>query len=164
MYHLGNLKVAYINHSNDTRGEDFSSHNPYISESTLPENISCYKASTLLPLDLELANQYDVIGVDEAQFFPDLIEFAEMMVRDHRKIILIAGLSGDSDRKKFGKIIDLIPQADDVVFLHALCRSCMKGQRVRDAPFSKCTTNKSNQVMVGGNDTYEAACRQCHAK
>ena len=43
----------------------------------------------------------DVIGIDEGQFYPDLVEKAEEFVRKD-KIIIISALDGTFDRKPFG--------------------------------------------------------------
>ena len=37
--------------------------------------------------------QYDVIGIDEGQFFTDIVEYAEEMA-NHGKIVIISSLSG----------------------------------------------------------------------
>lgn len=60
-----------------------------------------------------------VIAVDEAQFFPDLLEFVRETERDNKKIIL-AGLDGDYRRRPFGQILACIPLCDSVVKLTAL--------------------------------------------
>ena len=60
----------------------------------------------------------EVVGIDEAQFFPDLLEFVKEM--EHEKTIIIAGLDGDSNREPFGEILLCIPLCDSVVKLTAL--------------------------------------------
>lgn len=45
-----------------------------------------------------------MIIVDEAQFFPDLHDFCEMAVDDDHKTVIVAGLSGDFRRQKFGQV------------------------------------------------------------
>ena len=40
------------------------------------------------------------------------------------KIIVIAALDGTFERKKFGKVIDLIPLAERVEKLDAVCMDC----------------------------------------
>ena len=42
--------------------------------------------------------EYDVIGIDEGQFFPDLIAFAEAAA-NAGKIVIIAALDGTFQRK-----------------------------------------------------------------
>ncbi len=45
----------------------------------------------------------DVIGIDEGQFYPDLVEKVEDFVRKD-KIIIISALDGTFERKPFGQI------------------------------------------------------------
>ena len=60
-----------------------------------------------------------VIGIDEAQFFPDLRTFVLRAEVDH-KILILAGLDGDSERRPFGQILDCIPLCDTVTKLTAM--------------------------------------------
>ena len=62
----------------------------------------------------------DVIGVDEGQFYPDLVDKVEEFVRKD-KLIIISALDGTFERKPFGQIPQLIPLADDVIKLRAIC-------------------------------------------
>jgi len=163
MYQLCGLRVTYFNHISDTRGSGFSSHNPYLTEDNLPTNLGCYKTDRLTPVELKIIDEYDVIGIDEGQFYPDLLEFARDVVQRHKKILLISGLNGDSNRKKFGQMIDLIPEADDVVFLHPFCKLCAP-KTIRDASFSKCIVPKVDQVLAGGAESYIPVCRRCYEK
>ena len=42
-----------------------------------------------------------VIAIDEAQFFPDLVTFCQMAVDRDCKTVYVAGLDGDFRRKPF---------------------------------------------------------------
>jgi len=39
--------------------------------------------------------QMDVIGIDEAQFFDDLVDFCQSAADLDNKIVIVAGLDGD---------------------------------------------------------------------
>lgn len=67
------------------------------------------KVTTLTPL-LSKLKDFDVIGIDEGQFFPDVVEFCEEAA-NQGKIVVIAALDGTFERKAFGNIINLIPMA-----------------------------------------------------
>jgi len=97
------------------------------------------------------------IIIEEAQFFPDLYDVVVEMVEKRGKHVLVFGLDGDSERKPFGKIIDLIPLADTYTKLHAECRVCGNGTR---ALFTKRITEERDQVCVGGEESYRAVCRK----
>ena len=59
------------------------------------------------------------IFINEAQFFPDLIEFVEKY--ENSKEIRIYGLDGDYLRKPFGQILDVIPYCDTIEKLRGVC-------------------------------------------
>jgi hypothetical protein len=61
---------------------------------------------------IQIANS-KVILINEGQFFPDLLNFVNELLKYNKKIY-ICGLDGDFERKKFGQIIDLIPLCDKV--------------------------------------------------
>jgi len=67
------------------------------------------KTSKLMEIT-ELCSNYDVIGVDEGQFFSEIVEFCEMMA-NRSKIVVVSALDGTFERKPFGNIINLIPMA-----------------------------------------------------
>ncbi|KDR10834.1 Thymidine kinase [Zootermopsis nevadensis] len=75
--------------------------------------------------------EYDVIGIDEGQFFPDIVERCEEFA-NLGKIVIIAALDGTFQRVGFGNILNLIPLAENVVKLNAVCMICF-----REASFTK---------------------------
>ncbi|KAG6959171.1 hypothetical protein JG688_00010194 [Phytophthora aleatoria] len=76
-------------------------------------------------------NEYDVIGIDEGQFYPDLVEFCQDAAT-MGKVVVVAALDATFERKAFDKVVELIPTADKVIKLNAICSSC--GQ---DAAFTR---------------------------
>lgn len=98
-----------------------------------------------------------VIIIEEAQFFSDLVEFVIEAVEVYEKHVIIAGLDGDASRKPFGKILELIPYADSIVKLKALCKKCGDGN---EALFTSKKTHDLATVDIGGSDKYEALCRK----
>jgi len=74
---------------------------------------------------------YDVVGIDEGHFFPDIVGFCEGAC-DLGKKVIVAGLDGDFRKQKFGEILNLIPLAESVTKLSAICMSCAK-----EAAFTK---------------------------
>lgn len=63
--------------------------------------------------------------------FPDIVKFAEDMA-NARKIVVVAALDGTFQRTGFGDILALVPLAESVEKLTAVCMSCF-----RDAAFTK---------------------------
>ncbi len=98
-----------------------------------------------------------LIVIEEAQFFPDLYKFVVEAVDKHGKDVVVVGLDGDSDRKPFGQILDLVPLADEVMRLTSLCKRCGDGTA---AIFTALVSGvKGEQVCVGGAEKYEPMCR-----
>jgi len=101
----------------------------------------------------------DVIGIDEGQFYPDIVMFCSMMVLEG-KIIIVAALDGTFQRQPFGSVLQLIPDADSVVKLNAICMKC----HIRDAPFSERIQDRTSTdiIDIGGKEKYMAVCRRCY--
>ena len=105
--------------------------------------------------------QAETIFIDEAQFFSDLYEFVKVSVETHNKQVVVIGLDGDSDRRNFGQIHQLVPLCDTITKLTALCSLCKDGTL---GIFSKKIVNSSQTVDVGSTDKYMAVCRKCYLK
>jgi len=103
-------------------------------------------------------HECDVVAIDEAQFFTGLREFVQN-ISTHVKRIIIAGLDGDFLQRPFGEIFQVLPMADEVIKLHALCMVCKNGT---PAPFTKrFCEDTTTQEIVGDHDIYKAVCRKC---
>lgn len=142
-------KVLVIKYAGDTRytaGEELSSHDR-VTMAAAPA--SCLAAVAHLVKDSE------VIGIDEGQFYPDLVECVEQWA-DAGKIIIIAALDGDFRRKPFGRVLELVPLAEHVTKLSAVCTGCG-----RDAAFTKRTVAAMQLQLIGGSEAYVPNCRQC---
>ncbi|MBN3307606.1 KITH protein, partial [Amia calva] len=103
-----------------------------------------------------LAMESSVIGIDEGQFFPDTVEFCEEMA-NRGKTIIVAALDGTFQRKPFGNILNLVPLAESVVKLHAVCMECY-----REAAYTKRLGAEKEVEVIGGADKYHAVCRACY--
>ena len=105
---------------------------------------------------LDAAEDTQVIGVDEAQFFDEsLIQVAQELA-DKGKRVIIAGLDTDYMGKPFGPIPGLMAIAEDVQKVHAICVKC--GNL---ANHSHRLTKSHKLVVLGEKDIYEPLCRQC---
>jgi len=111
---------------------------------------------------------YDVIGIDEAQFFPNLYEYINDWVENKGIHVRVVGLDGDFKKEKFGQILDIIPLCDEVVKLNAICKLCLdelsqmnyKGNIMSiTAPFTKRIGSNLEQKEIGGYDKYIPVCR-----
>ena len=116
------------------------------------DSINC----KLLRNSFETLKQYDVIGIDEGQFFADLVEVCEELAL-MGKIILIAALNGDFRMEPFPVIQRIIAKADKIKLLKAYCFNCHK-----DAKFSLRIVQSNETVLIGAGEAYKPACRECH--
>ena len=105
----------------------------------------------------QIAPEFDVIAIDEGQFFPDIAKESENLA-NQGKIVIIAALDGTFQRKPFGAILELIPLAEFVVKLSAVCK-CGK-----DAFYTKRTAESEEIELIGGEELYMPACRECFFK
>lgn len=80
----------------------------------------------------DVAEQYDVAAIDEAQFFPDLVHFCRIWTQRLNRRVIVAGLDSDCERQQFGQVLDLVPFAAKVTKLTARC--CKTDQKTLLAP------------------------------
>lgn len=99
----------------------------------------------------------DVLLIDEGQFFDDLVEFITKSLDNDNKIIIVSGLSGDYRKKPFGHILELIPHADKITQLEALCKLCNNGT---PAHFTKRIVSEESTILVGESEYYIPVCRK----
>jgi thymidine kinase len=105
---------------------------------------------------LVLANDADVIAVDEAQFFDEaLLEVLAALAYKGKRII-VSGLDMDFEGKPFGVMPQLIAMAEFVTKIQAICVCCGE-----PASFSFRLNNLKQQILVGEKDEYEPRCRVC---
>lgn len=102
-------------------------------------------------------SEYDVIGIDEGQFFDNIVEFAKKQA-SLGKIVIVASLDGTSEAKPFGRVHELLPFSDYFKKFSAMCKCG------NTAPFTICLREKVSDVMIGGKDLYRAVCRTCRDK
>lgn len=103
-------------------------------------------------------NDYNIIIIDEGQFFPDLKKYVILWVNLYEKDVVVAGLDGDYMRNPIGQILDLIPQSDNIIKLKSLCKECNNGNH---AIFTmRKETNINNDIIkIGGAESYVPLCR-----
>jgi len=106
---------------------------------------------------------YEVIGVDEVQFFPVGIVEVLNELADRGVYVIAAGLNLDFKADPFPVMKELLVRADNIVYLTAVCTVCgrpaTRSQRLIDG---KPAPRDSPVVLVGGSESYEARCREHH--
>jgi thymidine kinase len=161
-----NLKVLYLNIDFDDRSElQFSTHNPIFNsidfkkKDKINENLTMTKVRDFSNIIFE---SYDIIMIDEAHFFEDIIKFTKKLL-DNKKHVIIATLIADYKGNKFGKVLDLIPICDEVIRLESYCIECSKQKKINKAIYSKRITKNKESIDIGGSDKYIAVCREHYA-
>lgn len=106
---------------------------------------------------LEKSFDYEVIGIDEAQFFDEnLVDICQRLA-DSGKRVIVAGLDQDYRAQPFDPMPKLLAVAEYVTKAMAICVIC-------GAPANRTQRNtpSSDKVLVGAKDHYEARCRLHH--
>lgn len=99
----------------------------------------------------------NVVGIDEAQFFDDiLVEVCQKMALKGIRVI-IAGLDMDFKGRPFGPMPGLLAVAEYITKVHAICPHC--GNL---ATHSYRLIQDEETVLLGAKDTYEPRCRLCY--
>jgi thymidine kinase len=140
-----NLKVLLLNYYEDTRYSniEMKTHDNYGIPCTFIKHFD----------NLEYDN-YDIICINEAQFFERLVPFCNKVL-EKNKTLYVSGLDGDFKQEKFGQILDLIPLCDSITKLHAFCKVCKNGT---PAHFTKRLVSNKSQKLIG-TDEYIPVCR-----
>ncbi|WP_291909831.1 thymidine kinase [Chitinophaga sp. CB10] len=147
---IANLKVEIFKPAVDTRYDEVNivSHDENAIMSTPIEN----SQQILL-----LAQEVDVVAIDEAQFFdaelPNVCD--QLALRGIR--VIVAGLDMDYSGKPFGPMPALLAKGEYITKLHAICVKC--GQ-IANFSFRKSATKDT--LLLGEKDLYEPRCRHCY--
>ncbi|XP_077968351.1 thymidine kinase, cytosolic-like [Styela clava] len=147
-YEYANHECLLIKYAKDSRYSDdsISTHDKRM--------LSAVKTKVLS--EVSIPSDCSVIGIDEGQFFPGIVEFCETMANNGVKVV-VAALDGTFARKEFGSVLSLIPLAESVVKLNAVCMMCYG-----EAAFTKRIGCETQVELIGGSDKYMAVCRDCH--
>lgn len=143
-------KVICINHESDKRyGETdyMSTHNG--------SSIPCVSCSSLADISKDV-EKYDVVIVNEGQFFHDVVNYCVKWCDELGKIVIVSALDGDFKREPIGEILKLIPHADHYVKLKSRCFYCRDGT---EAVFSLRTVDIKDQIYVSAAE-YKPVCRK----
>ena len=146
---IANQRVEIFKPATDTRYDTINivSHDESFVISTPIENAQ----SMLL-----LANNVDVIGIDEAQFFDDQLPAVCDQLAASGIRVIVAGLDMDYLGRPFGQMPFLLAKADYITKLHAICMKCGN-----IASFSYRKNANNEQIMLGEKESYEPRCRKC---
>lgn len=148
---IANLKAEIFKPSADRRYDDIKivSHDENKIQSTPVDN-----SKTILML----AQNVDVVGIDEAQFFDDEITTVCEQLALNGTRVIVAGLDMDYQGNPFGQMPNLLAIADYITKLHAICMKC---GNIANVSYRK--IDVGGQVLLGEKEIYEPRCRICAA-
>ena len=105
---------------------------------------------------LILADNAQVVGIDEAQFFDSEVVNVCNQLASLGKRIIVAGLDMDYKGRPFGPMPGLMAIAEYVTKVHAICVKC--GSL---ANHSYRVIASESLVEIGQHEEYEPLCRAC---
>lgn len=159
--------ILYINHSLDLRdgeGVPFSTHSDIILPEALDKiGVTYLRASKLSDVKNDFINNYKLVVIDEAQFFPDLIEKVLYIAEKLGINVYAMGLTIDYKRGMFGELGKLSLLADEPITLRTtFCHFCSKKGIMKKAIYThRLIDDSKNQVEIG-SDNYVVLCRKCY--
>ena len=104
---------------------------------------------------LEIAEKFDVIGIDEAQFFDESIVEVCNKLADSGKRVIVAGLDMDYMGMPFGPMPNLLAIAEYVTKVHAICTRSGKM-----ASYTHRIAKSDELILLGDTRKYEALSRK----
>ena len=161
-------RCLFINHANDKRdpSNPYSTHNLLFDKNIADKvNADMAKYSSLKDIALSTLATYSTVCIDEGQFFntDEDIAIVKYMVNTLNQSVFIAGLKGDYKKRPFGRILELISEADDVRFLRdTFCERCARAHKKSIAIHTHRIADTSQQQIEIGADNYIPVCRACY--
>jgi thymidine kinase len=125
--------------------------------------LEAHPVSTSVQVAEQVADDAQVVAIDEAQFLDDGIVSVVNALADRGVRVIVAGTDMDFRGEPFGPIPSLLAIAEKVDKLHAICVLCgdlaTRNQRLING---KPAPAEGPTIQVGGAESYEARCRRCH--
>ena len=144
---LAQQKVAVFKPEMDQR---YAQHNVVSHDSNEFAALAVKNASAVLTQ----AIGYDVVGLDEAQFFDDEIVAVCNALANNGVRVIIAGLDMDYKGIPFGSMPQLMATAEYVTKVHAIC-----SRTGRLAQYSYRLDSNEDLVLLGETQEYQALSR-----
>ena len=104
----------------------------------------------------KVADDAEVVGIDEGQFFDLELPAICDTLADQGKRVIVAGLDKDYLGKPFEPMPQLLAIAEYITKTHAICMVCGN-----PASHTQRLVASGDRVLVGAQGLYEARCRTC---
>jgi len=150
---LGGKKCIMVKYSGDERYDN----NAVVTHDGI--KVQAIKCSQLSQVYDQIIN-YDVICIDEIQFYTDGDEICDRLANQGKKVYA-CGLSGTYKRTEFPVISKLIPKVEKIKFLTAICK-----ENGNEASFTKLDLEETEGKIeiIGGSEKYRAVDRETFYK
>lgn len=103
---------------------------------------------------------FDVVAIDEAQFFEDIVEGATLLA-DKGRIVITAGCDATYLRNPFKQYYRLLPHADEIIKLKAVCKRCKRDAIYTIQTGASRRIDSDEVIQPGGEELYAPVCRTC---
>jgi len=114
----------------------------------------------------ELVNysqDFDLMAIDEGNFFTSALIPVLDSVSNNDTRVIVTGLDQNFRGEPFEPMNDVMAIADSVKKLSAICSQCGKqATRTQRLIDGEPAPAESPTILVGGEESYEARCRECH--
>ena len=148
---IANQKIKVFKPVIDSRSNNFI-------ESHDESKLECIEVKSPNEI-LKKIDNCDVVAIDEAQFFDDLIVPVCNKIANNGVRVIIAGLDMDYLGNPFGPMPNLMAISEYVTKVHAVCK---KSGNIANYSYRK--NNKKDIVVIGEKDKYEPLSRSVFYK
>ena len=148
---IANQKIKVFKPVIDSRSNNFI-------ESHDESKLECIEVKSSNEI-LKKIDNCDVVAIDEAQFFDDLIVPVCNKIANNGIRVIIAGLDMDFLGNPFGPMPNLMAVSEYVTKVHAVCK---KSGNIANYSYRK--NNKKDIVVIGEKDKYEPLSRSVFYK
>lgn len=167
------MNILLVRHSSDVRSIDKSADEALlfltnhdgerinVSSDGTPKK-TCISVRSLASVD---TTGYDVIAVEEGQFFDDLTDTVLEWVGEKKLNVIVLGLLSYahlSDHRfltPLDNVLHLIPHANSYTGFKSVCDVCKNDEGLYH--FRHDQSDSAPQMCVGGKNMYGVACRGC---
>ena len=134
--------------------DDRYSHDQIVSHSDM--RIASSNVANSKALLAEVADDAEVVGIDEGQFFDADLPSVCNELANRGKRVIVAGLDQDYLGKPFEPMPQLLAVAEYITKTLAICMVCGN-----PANHTQRLVASSDRLLLGAQGTYEARCRRC---
>jgi thymidine kinase len=158
--------ILILKHALDKRKVHDGIDNPlsYVS-SRSGSSIACIAIGSVEELEAIAQNpQYDIVAIDETQFFEKdkLLACVHRLLNQGKKVIT-AGLDLDFRGETFGAMGDLLARADEVYKLKAICEVCKQDTFcISQRTIDRKPADYNDETIMPGLVEYTPRCASCH--